>query len=268
CGVNITQARIMFYIGTHEVQPIGKVGSSLFLKPSTITASANLLYDEGLIIRSLDALDRRRICIQLTQKGVDVTPSFIPAVRKAFEEDRPHVFEDKHDELRQLLLPASSHVFFDTDEEDIASIATRIARDLKLDHSQDEIITHITRVLVIESISYFLSQMTEFEHSHELFPNESRILFTLGNGGTGARLKDLAAAINIRPNVASLAVRSLFERGLITRDPDKKDGRAVHATLSRKGARLVHKAKYELCEIYDASFPGLAERAVSEFFPQ
>lgn len=267
CGVNITQARILFYLATHELQPIGNVGLALFLKPSTITASANHLFDDGYISRSFNEADRRNIYIHITEKGIGITPSFIPAVRKAFEEDCPLAFEEKQDELRRLLLPASSHIFFDTDEEDVASIAARIAKDLHLDQSQDEIITHISRVLIIESISFFLSKMTEFERKHNLSPNEARILRMLSNDNSGMILKDLSAAINIRPNVASLSVRTLLIRGLINRVPNEKDRRAAQVTLSEKGVRFVQGIKDELFEIFDSSFPGLSGREVSEFFP-
>ncbi|MGN0959544.1 MAG: MarR family transcriptional regulator, partial [Coriobacteriales bacterium] len=89
CGLNITQGRILFYISTHELMTIGNVGTMLFLKASTITASVNKLVDEGYISRSHDDADRRNVFIASTRKGIEVTPSFIPAVRKAYEEDVP-----------------------------------------------------------------------------------------------------------------------------------------------------------------------------------
>lgn len=267
CGLNITQARILFYIGTHEPHPIGNVGTSLFLKPSTITAAVNHLVDDGYISRAYDDLDRRNVYINITDKGIGITPNFIPAVRKAFEVDCPSPYPEKIEELNKLLLPASSHVFFDTDEEDITSIATRIASDLHLDQSQDEIIQHITRVLIVESITYFISKMTEFERTMDLSPNEARILRVLGNNNKGMRLKDLSAFINIRPNVASLSIRTLTDRNLINRACNSKDRRAANVTLSRKGSRFVHDTKDELCEIFDTCFPGLSSHEFSEFFP-
>ncbi|MGN0073437.1 MAG: MarR family winged helix-turn-helix transcriptional regulator [Coriobacteriales bacterium] len=265
CGLNITQSRILFYVGTHESHPIGNVGTSLFLKPSTITAAVNHMVDDGFISRSYDDLDRRNVYINITQKGIDITPNFIPAVTKGFEKDCTYPPSNR-DELLQLLLPASSHVFFDTDEEDISSIATRIARDLNLDHSQEEVILHITRVLIIESISFFLSKMTEYERSIDLSPNEARILHVLGNNNKGMRLKDLSAFIDIRPNVASLSIRTLTDRNLINRACNNKDRRAASVTLSRKGARFVRDTNAELCEIFDSCFPDLSEHEFSEFF--
>ena len=267
CGLNITQARILFYIGTHEVQPIGNVGTALFLKPSTITAAVNHLVDAGYVSRSFDDVDRRNVYIAITQKGIEITPNFIPAVRKAFVEDCPLVYEDKRLDLRELLLPSSSHVFFDREEEDVDSIAARIAQDLSLDYSQEQIVQHIVRVLIVENISYFLTRMTEYERALNLSPNEARILRVLANNNTGTRLKDLSAAIKIRPNVASLSIRTLADRNLITRVPNPKDRRAANVTLSRKGARFVHATKGELIDIFDSCYPALAERETLEFFP-
>lgn len=267
CGLNITQSRILFYIGTHEVQPIGNVGTALFLKPSTITAAVNHLVDAGYVSRSFDDVDRRNVYISITQKGIDITPNFIPAVRKAFVEDCPLSYEEKHLDLRELLLPTSSHVFFDREEEGVDAIAARIAQDLSLDYSQEQIVQHIMCVLIIENISYFLTRMTEYERALNLSPNEARILRLLGNNNTGTRLKDLSAAINIRPNVASLSIRTLIDRNLITRVPNPKDRRAANVTLSRKGARFVHATKGELIDIFDSCYPTLAERETLEFFP-
>lgn len=268
CGLNITQSRILFYIATHEPRPIGSVGTSLFLKPSTITAATNHLVDDGYISRAFGVLDRRTVDLDITDKGIETTSNYIPAVRKAFEQDCSPVFPEKRDELRKLLLPASSHVFFGTNSKEITAIATRIASDLHLNLGQDEIVEHITRVLVIESISYFLSKTAEINSGLDLSPNEARILQVLSNDNSGMRLKELSAAINIRPNVASLSIRTLSDRDLIERAVDRKDRRAASVKLSRKGARLAGRANEMLRETFDACYPGLAERELSEFFEQ
>ena len=78
---------------------------------------------------------------------------------------------------------------------------------------------------------------------------------------------NLSAAIKIRPNVASLSIRTLEDRNLITRVPNPKDRRAANVTLSRKGARFVHATKGELIDIFDSCYPALAERETLEFFP-
>lgn len=266
CGLNITQGRILFYIATHELQPIGSVGSALFLKASTITAAVNNLVDAGYISRSHDEVDRRNVYIAITEKGIGVTPSFIPVVRKAFEEDVPKARLENRDELRRLLLPASSRIFFDTEVESFEHIASRVANTLKLDETQDEIVTHISRVLSIESISFFLSKVAEFDSKLELTPNEARILRTLGNDNSGMRLKDLSTFLNIRSNVASMSIRTLEDSGLIDRGRDQDDRRAAKVTLSRKGAELVQDTRDEYCEIFDTCFPGIAEHEFSEFF--
>ena len=68
-------------------------------------------------------------------------------------------------------------------------------------------------------------------------------------------------------NMASLSIRTLTDRNLITRVPNPKDRRAANVTLSRKGARFVHATKGELIDIFDSCYPALAERETLEFFP-
>ena len=267
-GLNITQARIIFCVSLHEAPRIGSVGAALAIKPSSMTAALSPLDKNGYTDRSFSESDRRHIFINITEKGAEIALHYIDAVCKAFVEDCPPVFDEKRDELRGLLLPPCTHVLFGIDGEDTAAIATRIAHDLKLDQDQEETIQRITKVLIIESIAVFLSKMAEFERKHDISPNEERILRALGNGVKDVNLKELSQLLNIRPNVTSLSIRTLTDRRLIARTPSKKDIRAAHVKLTRKGERLVYNTKGELCELFDACFTGLAERAVSEFFPR
>ena len=266
CGLNITQGRILFYISTHELMTIGNVGTMLFLKASTITASVNKLVDEGYISRSHDDADRRNVFIASTRKGIEVTPSFIPAVRKAYEEDVPRPRPERLPELRTLLLPASSRIFFDTEVESFEHIAARVAKTLNLDETQDEIVTHISRVLAIESISYFMSKMAEFDSMLGLTPNEARILRALGNDNSGMKLKDISTFLNIRSNVASMSIRTLEDNGYIDRGRDREDRRAARVTLTAHGTKLMADTRDEYCEIFDTCFPGISQHEFSEFF--
>lgn len=265
CKLNITQARILLYLATHDSKPIGDVGSSLFLKASTTTASANCLFDEGYITRSNDDLDRRHVFIAITDAGREVVKEYLPALLKAFEEDYKPSLEDNHAELYQLLRPASSGNFFGADVS-LQDAAILLGTSLNLNKTPKELEDDVSRVLVIESINFFLGKMAKFDSSLGLSHNEARILRTLGNDNKGMRLKDLSASVNIRPNVASLAIRSLTNRSLINRPCNPKDRRAANVTLSRKGARLLQDTKKDYCGLFDDCYPGLAEHKVNEYF--
>ncbi|MGN0038234.1 MAG: MarR family winged helix-turn-helix transcriptional regulator [Coriobacteriales bacterium] len=267
CKLNITQARILLYLATHESMPIGDVGRAIFLKASTITASADRLFDDGYITRSYDDVDRRHVFIEITDAGREVVKEYVSAVYKAFEEDCAPAAEEKRPELRKLMMPASSKSFFGS-EVSLEEAAKVLGSSLKLDKSAKELEDDATRVLVIESINCYLAKLTIFERGFDLTLNEARILRTLGNDNRGTRLKDLSASINIRPNVASLAIRTLTDRNLINRPCNPKDRRAANVTLSRKGSRMLHDSKGDYCELFDACYPALESHEITEFFPE
>lgn len=266
CGANITQARILLYLATHETTPIGAVGKNLALKPSTITASVNRIVNDGYINRSLDELDRRLVHISITEDGLGAVPAYLLAFRKAFEEDCPAALKKKRNTLRKLLLPASSQIFFG-EQTSLEDATERVAKAINLDADREEMLEHVTRVLIVESVSHYLAKLAEFDSRHDLSLNEARMLRVLGNDNKGMRIKEVSSYLNIRPNVASLSVGTLSDRGLINRAVLLEDRRSTNLKLTRKGARLVRDTRDELCEIFDSCFPtGLCEREVSEFF--
>ncbi|MGN0073280.1 MAG: MarR family winged helix-turn-helix transcriptional regulator [Coriobacteriales bacterium] len=266
CDLNITQGRILFYVATHEVMTIGNVGSALFLKASTVTAAVNVLVKRGFIKRIHDdEVDRRNVYIAATEEGVAVTPSFIPLMRRVFVEEVPDVRPERVEKLRELLLPASSRIFFDTEAESFADIAQRVAGMVGLDCSQEEVVAHISRVLVVEAICYFLSKLSEFDSKVGLAPNEARILRELGNDNSGLKLKEISALLNIRSNVASMSIRTLEDAELIVRGRDREDRRAAKVTLDAKGERIIKEHANEFCELFDQCWPGLSSYATNEF---
>lgn len=267
CGLNITQGRILFYVATHETMTVGTVGSALFLKASTVTAAINNLVNCGYLTRIHDEkLDRRNVYVAVTEEGIAVTPSFIPVILKAFDQDVPTPRPERVDELRTLLLPASSRIFFDTEAESFEEIASRVGETLRLDSSQKEIATHISRVLSIEAICYFLSKLSEYDSQNGLSPNEARILRELGNDNSGLRLKDLSARLNIRSNVASMSIRTLEDDAFIVRGRDREDRRAAKVTLDTKGKKLINAEAENFCELFDNCWPGISQHKVEDFF--
>lgn len=267
CDLNITQGRILFYVATHELMTIGNVGSALFLKASTVTAAVNNLVKRGYLKRIHDdEVDRRNVYIAATEEGVAITPRFIPMMRRAFIEEVPDVRPECVDELRTLLFPASSRIFFDTEAESFEAIAKRVAHMLNLDLSQEEVVAHISRVLVVEAICYFLSKLSEFDSKVGLAPNEARILRELGNDNSGLKLKEISALLNIRSNVASMSIRTLEDAELIVRGRDREDRRAAKVTLDTKGKKIIKDNSQEFCELFDHCWPGIAPHRLSEFF--
>ncbi|MGN0073022.1 MAG: MarR family transcriptional regulator [Coriobacteriales bacterium] len=264
--LNITHARTLLYMATHEPMPIGEIGRALSLKASTITASADRLFDEGLMTRSYDNDDRRHVFIAITDAGRQVAAKYLEAVRKAFEEDCTAAAVEGRAELRSLLLPGSSQTFFG-EGVSLQEAGAILGSSLGLDGSPAELEVDATRILVIESVNAYLAQLVIFERGLDLTLNEARILRTLGNDNRGTRLKDLSASINIRPNVASLAIRTLTDRNLINRPCNPKDRRAANVTLGRKGSRLLHESRKDFCDLFDSYYPGLAEHKTEEYFP-
>ncbi len=78
----------------------------------------------------------------------------------------------------------------------------------------------------------------------DLSPHQARALRTVC-GHDGARLSEVAAHLRIAPRSATEVVDSLEARGLVARQPDPADRRAVLVVATDEG-RTVHAAADEL----------------------
>lgn len=75
CGVTITQCHAIVEIGRKKRISLIDLADLLGVDKSTMSRTINNLVEAGLVIRDLDAENRRYVIIQLTDKGVDVYKS-------------------------------------------------------------------------------------------------------------------------------------------------------------------------------------------------
>lgn len=248
CGLTSTQARILLYVNLHDPKPIGKVGSALYLKPSTITAASNHLVEDGYATRSFDELDRRNVKLCASGKGADALPDILSVMQEVFDDSSIGVTA-----LSGTAFPLS---YIHSDGADVT--ASRIAGALGLDVNSSEVRACTSAVSVVEGSCIFLSELSDIDRSLDLSPNEGRVLRFLASGNKDCRLKDISASVGIRPNVISVSVGSLATRELLTKVANEGDRRSAKVSLTRKGARLMHVAEREYCDAFDAFFPRLA----------
>lgn len=78
-------------------------------------------------------------------------------------------------------------------------------------------------------------------HEADLTPTQGQTLTTL-ESSPGMRLGDLAAALGVTLATASEAVTTLVERGLVDRERDPRDARAVVLSTTRRGRAAAHDA--------------------------
>ena len=81
-----------------------------------------------------------------------------------------------------------------------------------------------------------------------------RIMLKLEELGKRSRVRDIAAAIDLKSNTVSSAIAKLEEAGHVERGRLPEDGRAVCVALTRKGKRLIGKVKDELAARFDEAW--------------
>lgn len=262
--LNITQSRILMYVATHDVQPIGNVATALFLKASTITASMDILEKKGFIERTATTDDKRHVCVGITDAGREVAPHYIFILQDIFADVANHFTKESYP---QLLEVASNFIATTIPyaEVDIEAEVKTITSNLETGLSEDEIALHVRRAFFIEVISYFLARASVYDRQSNLSINEGRIIRTLGNSKKGLRLSTISDYISIRPNVATVSVSALLDKNLVKREVDPYDRRAACVSLTREGKKLLSVNNPGYCAMFDSCFPGLAELNINDF---
>jgi len=86
---------------------------------------------------------------------------------------------------------------------------------------------------------------------------ELAVLRFLGLRGA-ARMKVLSEELNLSPSTGTYLIDKMIAKGLVRREPNAKDRRAILVTLETSGKRICDqatKAELELCEEMLAGFP-------------
>jgi len=94
-------------------------------------------------------------------------------------------------------------------------------------------------------------------------PKEAKIspsqltLITYAASNPGCGVQTMAEGLKLSTPTVSIGVRQLEDLGFITRQPDPKDGRAVHLFLTPNGQEL-HQRTYEFrCQKFEQLLAGL-----------
>ena len=71
-GLTMSQLRVLYMLQARPGAPAGAVAAQLKVRPSTATGIVDRLVRDGLVRRERDDLDRRRVRIWLTERGMRV----------------------------------------------------------------------------------------------------------------------------------------------------------------------------------------------------
>ena len=71
-GLTLSQLRVLYMLQGAPGTPAGAVAAQLKVRPSTATGVVDRLVRDGLVRRERDDLDRRRVRIWLTERGMRV----------------------------------------------------------------------------------------------------------------------------------------------------------------------------------------------------
>ena len=92
--------------------------------------------------------------------------------------------------------------------------------------------------------------------AHPLTPSQVEVLGHVRRN-PGAGVGEVAAALRLAPNTVSTIVGRLVDEGLVRRDPDPNDARAICLRLTAAGQRRVHAWRDRLAATVDDAIESL-----------
>lgn len=102
--LTIAEANAVYAIGPQGPKTMKKIAETLGVAVSTPTRTIDRLVEKGLVNRTVDPKDRRRLLIELTPKGKkylqEMDEEGITMVRKMLE----HLQDEEIDTLKKILL--------------------------------------------------------------------------------------------------------------------------------------------------------------------
>jgi DNA-binding MarR family transcriptional regulator len=105
--------------------------------------------------------------------------------------------------------------------------------------------------------------------AHPLTPSQVEVL-GLVRRCPDVGVGEVAASLRLAPNTVSTIVGRLVERGLVRRDPDPDDARAIRLRLTPAGHRRVHAWRDRTARTVDAALARLSDddrAAISHAIP-
>lgn len=103
CGITIAQCHALVEIERNQKLSLTELADLLGLDKSTMSRTINNLVDGDLVIREIDAENRRYISIQLTDKGTEVYQSIEDSMQAYYSNIYKSIPEDKRMQVLESL---------------------------------------------------------------------------------------------------------------------------------------------------------------------
>lgn len=263
--LNITQSRILIHMALHGTEPIGNIASTLYLKASTITAAMDILENKGFVKRSSDDEDKRHVCVEITDAGREVAPHYVFIIQEVFDELDNQFNPNTLDDFFKNHVKYFNKGNISFEHYDVKEQVKLISSNIETGLGEEALSKYVLRAFVVEVISGFLANASIHDRKAHLSINEGRIMRTLGCSKKGLRLSVISDSISIRPNVATVSVTALVEKGFVKRETDPYDRRAACVSLTREGKKLLSTNNVSYCKMFDSYFPTLAKAELADF---
>lgn len=227
-GISMTRYRVLSVLERNGGKAhAGEISRWLQLSAPTVAEAAGDLRAHGMIDRTRDEQDRRRVVFSITGKGTQ-------AVRSA-----DHVLASfVHDLWRPL-----SEEHRNTIVEGAVEIDKRFKGELPRDKAR-----LIGVYLEVFWITYDV--FSAAVHRHKLTVNTFRVLFELSERSEGMAMKDLARSLLLRPSELTPLIDSLEADGSVRRGDDPKSMRTVIVSLTERGAARCSQALPDVEECF------------------
>lgn len=236
-SLGLTQARFLIETAYHRHHNlIGEITHSLMLNPSTGTAVKTKLENQGLIFVFKGA-DRRSNVIECTEVGRSSLNLVDDGLRRYQTLIKETLSRKQLDGLLKLTCDEAAAYDALYEDEDTLSNAKNY----------------------LSGVSLLLTRVERLAKRYDFTLNEIRILTTVLVFKYPARIATLSSRLGMRPNVVSIVVESLVERGYLTKTVDSEDSRAIRVQFNQRHTEVRENLAAGYKEVFPVLNPALRE---------
>jgi DNA-binding MarR family transcriptional regulator len=107
--ISLPQLRILFRARAHPDTDVRSLAAAFGISNSAVSQQVDRLVSRGLLSRTDDPEDRRRVCLRLTENGEQAVGDISRATRAQLEEALTALTDEELTELERLLSRVAGH---------------------------------------------------------------------------------------------------------------------------------------------------------------
>lgn len=257
--LSLTQSRILFHLAVYPGKCVSDIARSLNLRITTTASAIDAICAIGYVTKSpSNVKGKRGVQVFLTQEGYAQLPRYIAGFERVFGHFAGLIGEEELENMLQTLLPDGTISMVENCCDDTTLQPHDIYERLRVPEESDPDSALFDKAMYIEKVAWSLE---EIDRRDELGATrkERLIMRALADLGGSAEVRDLRRLLFIKPAAASGTLKTLQDKGYVSRVDNPDNRRVVIASLTEAGAQAESSTRAGYEAVFDECFPGFAQ---------